>query len=276
MLVEQPKVDILRLREIARHGLPDRETRVKVWPILLGIDAMDVKEDKKTLKKFTLVHTAGKQLTANYDLEKQAYLALKREYDLRKHDFMVRATTNEVFDGDASSSETADDETKDSVPIESTVFTEAAPVPPALPTFPTVYWDQISQDVDRSLWKQVPDVVERAEKRDQLHRIISAVICTTLDEEGKSLHYFQGYHDIASVCLLTCGETLGFSLLRRLSTSYLRYFLPLHTPFLLIYLQIQFTDTFPLLPSQRSDAGPNRLRDEFAQSSVPARCLNRW
>ena len=184
---------------------------------------MDLEEDRKVLQKFTHAHTAGKQLTHNYEVAKQAYLEQKRGYDHRRHEALVNATKKQEEDDNETTSEAIHEENKNDCESEPQEFTEVAPEPPALPTFPTSYWDQISKDVDRSLWKQVPDEAERNLKRDQLHRMICAVIYTTRDDEQKPLHYFQGYHDIAAVCLLTCGETLGFSLLKRLSTSYLRY-----------------------------------------------------
>jgi len=77
-------------------------------------------------------------------------------------------------------------------------------------------WEQIKRDVDRSLWQVVTNDTERLTKRMELNRIINAVLC-----QERSLHYYQGYHDIAAVFLLTCGERIAYALLRRLSVSYI-------------------------------------------------------
>ena len=43
----------------------------------------------------------------------------------------------------------------------------------------------------------------------------------------RELHYYQGYHDVATVLLMCSGDTkVAFGMLQRLSQSYLRY--PFH------------------------------------------------
>lgn len=98
--------------------------------------------------------------------------------------------------------------------------------------------DQVQKDVDRSMWRwgtceheyQVrpaspPWVVlltvlqERIAYREQLTVQMNAVL--TLHPE---LHYYQGYHDVATVLLMCTEDTkMAFGMLRRLSLSHLRY-----------------------------------------------------
>jgi hypothetical protein len=217
----KPEIDILQLRHLSRLGLPDTEMRATVWPLLVGLSNTDLEEDKKRLNDFTLRHNAAKELAQNFESARIAFLEDKRAYEARKEAWKEEKR-NEFRQ--PSLPDAAPSEMSWPIPDEDEwVFPEPPPRSPETPTYPTKYWDQVTKDVDRSLWKQVPDERERLAKRDQLHRIICAVLCTTNDDEDKQLHYFQGYHDIASVCLLTCGETTGFSLLRRLSQTYIRY-----------------------------------------------------
>eukprot|EP01126_Amoeba_proteus_P032849 TRINITY_DN3206_c0_g2_i5.p1 TRINITY_DN3206_c0_g2~~TRINITY_DN3206_c0_g2_i5.p1 ORF type:complete len:383 (+),score=76.74 TRINITY_DN3206_c0_g2_i5:113-1261(+) len=81
---------------------------------------------------------------------------------------------------------------------------------------PHNYTEQVAKDVDRSLWKLVPDN-ERMKKRTELSNIINAVLA-----ENPDLHYFQGYHDIASVLLLVCGPRCAYVLLRKISLFFIR------------------------------------------------------
>jgi hypothetical protein len=218
----QPKIDILELRRISRLGLPDNAVRVRVWPLLLGISPTDLHSDREILKAFTVVHNRAKDLANAFEEQRRQYSVTKRDYYARKEAAQEAAKERERKLLEESISESETSETSQADVNEVVPFTEQPPEAPIAPNFPTTYWDQVTKDVDRSLWKQVPEEVERLVARDKLHRMICAVICTTEDAEQKPLHYFQGYHDIASVFLLTCGEELGFSLLRRLSTSYLR------------------------------------------------------
>lgn len=85
-----------------------------------------------------------------------------------------------------------------------------------------LYYDQIIKDIDRSMWKFC-DENNLMEMRDKLELLIVSVLINTIDEEGKSLHYYQGYHEIASVIVLTCDEYAGYSILKKISLFYLRY-----------------------------------------------------
>ena len=71
--------------------------------------------------------------------------------------------------------------------------------------------------------KRLPIQFFRNLKRQQLTDIITAVLVKSTNPDGarskcpldaelpqKKLHYFQGYHDVVSVLLLTLGENLGF------------------------------------------------------------------
>jgi hypothetical protein len=58
-------------------------------------------------------------------------------------------------------------------------------------------WDQVQKDVERSLWRFTQDPDLRQAQRVELSRLINAVLV-----RNPSLHYFQGFHDVASVFLL--------------------------------------------------------------------------
>ena len=77
-------------------------------------------------------------------------------------------------------------------------------------------------DVNRSL-KRFPPGIEEAERpalQEQLTRLIVRVLISR-----PSLHYYQGYHDVAITFLLVVGEHLGYQIMERLSTSHLRKFM---------------------------------------------------
>lgn len=165
-------------------------------------------------------------MTERYNQAKAAYVEVKRLYDGRRDDALAKYRAELQASGQATeeNQELGMEETRMvSRTPPNFVYEEAPPDNPPMPTYPTQYWDQITKDIERSLWKQIEhDIPLREKKRDELHRLICAVICTVRDDENKPLHYFQGYHDIASVLLLACGEEIAFSILKRLSTSYLR------------------------------------------------------
>jgi len=79
-------------------------------------------------------------------------------------------------------------------------------------------WDQVERDVERSLLKLEKN--EQLDKRKELSNVIHSVLSVHSD-----LNYYQGYHDIASVLLLVCGEQLAFVLLKKLSLYHIRDFL---------------------------------------------------
>ena len=77
-------------------------------------------------------------------------------------------------------------------------------------------------DVNRSL-KRFPPGIEEAERpalQEQLTRLIVRVLIAQ-----PSLHYYQGYHDVAITFLLVVGEHLGYQIMERLSVSHLRKFM---------------------------------------------------
>ncbi|KAH3767643.1 threonine dehydrogenase [Pelomyxa schiedti] len=79
--------------------------------------------------------------------------------------------------------------------------------------------DQIQKDVDRALWN--PAIHKsRTTKVVELSSMLNTILTKHQD-----LHYFQGYHDIATVFLLVCGPKLGMALLETLSTTKLRAWL---------------------------------------------------
>eukprot|EP00027_Filamoeba_sp_ATCC50430_P002344 CAMPEP_0168553946 /NCGR_PEP_ID=MMETSP0413-20121227/7516_1 /TAXON_ID=136452 /ORGANISM="Filamoeba nolandi, Strain NC-AS-23-1" /LENGTH=358 /DNA_ID=CAMNT_0008584651 /DNA_START=132 /DNA_END=1205 /DNA_ORIENTATION=- len=78
--------------------------------------------------------------------------------------------------------------------------------------------DQVAKDVDRSLWKFTQGkAYMRQEKRAELSRIIHAILAT-----HPELHYYQGFHDVASVFLLIAGEENAFAMVERLSLYHIR------------------------------------------------------
>jgi len=54
-------------------------------------------------------------------------------------------------------------------------------------------------------------------KREALARIINAIL-----SRNPQLHYYQGFHDIASVFLLVCGEHEAFAIMEQLSLFHIR------------------------------------------------------
>lgn len=191
--------------------------------MVLGLNGMQLEKDVKEYARFVAVHNSGIRVGREWAEEHRIFLNARRDWEGRKH---ASKAAHEAFSqkqSDWDSFDDAGDRKEDSTEQAPPPFTEAAPVAPAAPTYPTHYWDQITKDVDRSLWKQCPDEAVRNSNREKLHRMICAVLILVKDDEGKELHYFQGYHDLAAVCLLTCGEEIGYSVLKRLSKSYLRY-----------------------------------------------------
>lgn len=78
----------------------------------------------------------------------------------------------------------------------------------------------VSRDVERSLWTWISDPAPRSIWRTHLLHLINAV----LNKHAGVLHYYQGYHDIASAVLLSCGveDGLAFVILEKLSLHHLR------------------------------------------------------
>ena len=77
-------------------------------------------------------------------------------------------------------------------------------------------------DVNRSL-KRFPPGIEEAERpllQDQLTRLIVRVLVAQ-----PTLHYYQGYHDVAITFLLVVGEHIGYQIMERLSVSHLSKFM---------------------------------------------------
>eukprot|EP00011_Vannellida_sp_DIVA3-517-6-12_P013307 CAMPEP_0114605786 /NCGR_PEP_ID=MMETSP0168-20121206/1232_1 /TAXON_ID=95228 ORGANISM="Vannella sp., Strain DIVA3 517/6/12" /NCGR_SAMPLE_ID=MMETSP0168 /ASSEMBLY_ACC=CAM_ASM_000044 /LENGTH=603 /DNA_ID=CAMNT_0001816643 /DNA_START=15 /DNA_END=1828 /DNA_ORIENTATION=+ len=81
--------------------------------------------------------------------------------------------------------------------------------------------DQVEKDVERSMWRWGTcehEYHDRIAYRERLTVEMNAVLCL-----HRELHYYQGYHDIATVLLMCTEDTrLAFGMLRRLSLSYLR------------------------------------------------------
>jgi len=72
-------------------------------------------------------------------------------------------------------------------------------------------WEQVERDIERSLFKLTGGNLELLQqKRKELANIINAILSTNPD-----LNYFQGYHDIASVLLMVCGEKQAYTLQKK-------------------------------------------------------------
>ena len=77
-------------------------------------------------------------------------------------------------------------------------------------------------DVNRSLKRFPPGIEEAARPglQEQLTRLIIRVMLAQ-----PSLHYYQGYHDVAITFLLVVGEEPAFQIMERLSMSHLQDFM---------------------------------------------------
>jgi len=83
-------------------------------------------------------------------------------------------------------------------------------------------YNQVVLDVNRSL-KRFPPGIDEADRpllQDQLTRLIVRVLMAQ-----PSLHYYQGYHDVAITFLLVVGEHIGFQIMEKLSVSHLQKFM---------------------------------------------------
>eukprot|EP00899_Mesostigma_viride_P024174 jgi/Mesvir1/4941/Mv04566-RA.1 len=80
----------------------------------------------------------------------------------------------------------------------------------------------VKVDVERSLgsFSQGMAVEERDEWRRKLERLINLVV----SRNAPTLHYYQGFHDVASVVLLVMGsESAAYPLLERMALHHFRY-----------------------------------------------------
>ena len=76
--------------------------------------------------------------------------------------------------------------------------------------------------MNRSL-KRFPPGIDEADRpllQDQLTRLIVRVLIAQ-----PSLHYYQGYHDVAITFLLVVGEHVGYQIMERLSVTHLSKFM---------------------------------------------------
>jgi len=94
--------------------------------------------------------------------------------------------------------------------------------------------DQIDRDVERSLWHFESDFLvssnssnktkkrKRAKKVKNKQKILHDVICDVLQMDS-SLHYYQGYHDVASIFITTMSDqALATNVLGELSQQNFR------------------------------------------------------
>jgi len=83
-------------------------------------------------------------------------------------------------------------------------------------------YNQVVLDVNRSLKRFPPGIDEKDRPllQDQLTRLIVRVLVSQ-----PSLHYYQGYHDVAITFLLVVGEQIGYQIMEKLSISHLKQFM---------------------------------------------------
>ena len=83
-------------------------------------------------------------------------------------------------------------------------------------------YNQVVLDVNRSLKRFPPGIDEddRPMLQEQLTRLIVRVLVSQ-----PSLHYYQGYHDVAITFLLVVGEHIGYHIMEKLSVSHLKQFM---------------------------------------------------
>ncbi|TDH64865.1 uncharacterized protein CCR75_000614 [Bremia lactucae] len=119
--------------------------------------------------------------------------------------------------------------------------------------------EQLEKDVERSLWHY--DVVQglKESERYAKRRALTQVILTVLSAND-DLFYFQGYHDIVSVFLLTLGySTSTFHAVETVSQTYQRE--PMRSGFEIVMATTRLL--FPLL-----DAADEQLFQHLRASSV--------
>lgn len=74
------------------------------------------------------------------------------------------------------------------------------------------YTGQVEKDVERSLWKLVQGDTARLKKRKQLSLLVNSILA-----KHPEVHYYQGYHSVAAIVLLVCGQKRAAPILDRLS-----------------------------------------------------------
>jgi len=78
---------------------------------------------------------------------------------------------------------------------------------------------QMIRDVDRSLWAYCKDDEKLLQsKRKSLLRIMNAILL-----DHPELNYYQGFHDVCSVCLMVCGEERGGSVAEYIAMHHLKH-----------------------------------------------------
>eukprot|EP00041_Stephanoeca_diplocostata_P016400 m.322742 g.322742 ORF g.322742 m.322742 type:complete len:285 (+) comp20357_c0_seq10:291-1145(+) len=69
--------------------------------------------------------------------------------------------------------------------------------------------EQVQLDVNRSFWRFPKGIrsFERSQLRSRISKIIDKILAS-----DPHLHYYQGFHEICSVLMLTCGDTVAHAL----------------------------------------------------------------
>ena len=87
--------------------------------------------------------------------------------------------------------------------------------------------DQMWLDVNRSMHHYVPRLYTRnstlSNCRAALFRMMKRVLINLHVPNGSVPHYYQGFHDVAAVFLLTCGEEFGTRMLERVAANHLAF-----------------------------------------------------
>jgi len=122
-------------------------------------------------------------------------------------------------------------------------------------------YNQVVLDVNRSL-KRFPPGIEESERpllQDQLTRLIVRVLIAQ-----PSLHYYQGYHDVAITFLLVVGEHIGYQIMERLSVSHLSKFMAPSMEQTMSLLQLMYPIIRLSSPSLHSHLVKSELGTIFA------------
>ena len=84
-----------------------------------------------------------------------------------------------------------------------------------------LYTDQIDKDIGRT-FNGFEEYESAQYSKEQLVKSLEMILNGVINQDS-SLHYYQGFNDIAAVFLLIGGEDLGFKMSFRCAQNYLRY-----------------------------------------------------
>ncbi|XP_049849615.1 TBC1 domain family member 20-like [Schistocerca gregaria] len=198
------KKNLHHIRYLCSRGLNGHAQRKRIWPLVLGLTERDLERDRRLLET-----ESAKLDQFMREEEKGRSAGMKNRGRLNTpsrivfdQDDLSMSFIN-VLDGKGDPEEKDEEEEGERKKL------------------PVKDWNLIICDVNRSMWMFIQDE-ELTNRRRELCYMLGSLFRASKDEPGPQLHYYQGLHDIASILLLTCGKDLGFSILRRLSRSYLQ------------------------------------------------------